>query len=175
MNSGYNSMVLGLPGMSPLSEELMLWRDIELVRSIGTKYHAQHLSTAGAMKIIRAAKDAGLPVSCEASPHHLLLTDNEIEQYETNYKMNPPLRTQADIAAIKQAIKEGYVDALATDHAPHLESEKELEFLYAPFGIVGLECALGLYIKALIKDGTVGWNELIAMMTHRPAKIIGID
>lgn len=175
MNSGYNSTILGLPGINPLAEELMLWRDVQLVKSIKTAYHAQHLSTAGAIEIIRKAKQDGLPVTCEVSPHHLLLTDDTIEQYDTNYKMNPPLRTQADIKALKQAIKEGIVDALATDHAPHLESEKELEFLYAPFGIVGLECALGLYIKALIKDGTVDWPRLIAMMTCNPAKIIGIN
>ncbi len=175
MHSGYNSTILGLPGISPLAEELMLWRDIQLVKSIGTKYHAQHLSTAGSMDIIRKAKEDGLPVTCEVSPHHLLLTDDTIEEYDTNYKMNPPLRTAADIKAIKQAIKDGCIDALASDHAPHLESEKELEFLYAPFGIVGLECALGLYIKALIKDGTIDWMRLIAMMTCNPAKIIGID
>ncbi len=175
MNSGYNSTILGLPGISPLAEELMLWRDVQLVKSIKTPYHVQHLSTAGSIEIVKKAKDDGLPVSCEVAPHHLLLTDDSICDYDTNYKMNPPLRTPADIAALKQAIKDGYIDALATDHAPHLESEKELEFLYAPFGIVGLECALGLYIKALIKDNTIDWKQLIAMMTCRPAKIIGID
>ena len=175
MNSGYNSTILGLPGISPLAEELMLWRDVQLVKSTKARYHAQHLSTKGSIEIIRKAKKDGLPVTCEVAPHHLLLTDDSIAEYDTNYKMNPPLRTEADIAAIKQAIKEGFVDVLATDHAPHLESEKELEFLYAPFGIVGLECALSLYIKALVKDGTIDWTKLLAMMTCNPAKIIGID
>jgi dihydroorotase len=175
MNSGYNSTILGLPGINPLAEELMLWRDVQLVKNIRTRYHSQHLSTKGSVDIIRKAKDDGLPVTCEVTPHHLLLTDDAIADYDTNYKMNPPLRTAEDIAAIKQAIKDGYIDVLATDHAPHLESEKELEFLYAPFGIVGLECALPLYIKALIEDATIDWPRLIEMMSCNPAKIIGID
>lgn len=175
MNSGYNSTILGLPGIDALAEEMMLWRDIQLLKKTSSKYHAQHLSTVGSMKLIREAKEAGLAVTCEVTPHHLLFTDDCIKDYDTNYKVNPPVRMQEDIEALKQAIKDGIVDALVTDHAPHLLSEKELEFLAAPFGIASIECALGLYIKALIEPGVIGWSELIAMMTNRPAKIIGID
>jgi dihydroorotase len=175
MNSGYSSTILGLPGLDGLAEEMMLWRDIQLVKKTKVRYHCQHISTAGSAELIRSAKEQGLPVSCEVTPHHLLFTDDACQNYDTNYKVNPPLRTAADVAAIKQAVKEGLVDALVSDHAPHLQSEKELEFLTAPFGIASIECALGLYIKALIEPGIIGWPQLIQMMTAGPAKIIGID
>lgn len=175
MNAGYHSTVLGLPGMDPLGEEMMLWRDIQLVRKTGVRYHAQHISTAGAVEIIRRAKGDGLPVTCEATPHHLLLTEDCIAEYDTNYKVNPPLRTAADIEALRAAAREGLIDALATDHAPHLKSEKELEFLAAPFGIASLECALPLYIKALIETGVTDWSAMLAMLTCRPAGVLGVD
>ena len=175
MNSGYNSTVLGLPGIDGLAEEAMLWRDIQLVKKTGARYHAQHISTAGAINLVRQAKKDGLPVTCEVTPHHLLLTDDACSDYDTNYKVNPPLRTSKDIEALKEAIADGVVDALVTDHAPHLASEKELEFLAAPFGIASLECAVSLFVKALIEPGICGWGELISLMTHRPAGIIGID
>ncbi len=175
MNAGYKSSILGLPGMDSLAEEMMLWRDLQLLKKANVRYHAQHISTAGAVEIIRKAKADGLKVSCEVSPHHLLLTEDNCSDYNTNYKVNPPLRTQKDIEALKQAVRDGVVDALASDHAPHLQSEKELEFLTAPFGIASIECALSLYIKALIEPKVIGWSELIAMMTCKPAKIIGVD
>ena len=175
MNAGYNATVLGLPGMDPLAEEMMLWRDIQLVKKTGTRYHAQHISTAGSVKIIREAKAEGLPVTCEVTPHHLLLTEEAIADYDTNFKVNPPLRTQKDIEALRQAIHDGLVDALATDHAPHLQSEKELEFLSAPCGMVGIECALPLYRKALIEMGVCDWSQMLAMLTWRPAQIINVE
>jgi dihydroorotase len=175
MNAGYCSTVLGLPGIDPLAEEMMLWRDVQLVRKCRCRYHVQHISTAGSVKIIREAKEMKLPVSCEASPHHLLLTEDMVCNYDTNYKVNPPLRTQADIESLRQAIKDGLIDALATDHAPHLRSEKELEFLAAPFGIASLECALPLYIKALIEPGIIDWPAMLAMLTHRPAKVLDVE
>lgn len=175
MNSGYNSTVLGLPGIDSLAEEMMLWRDIQLVRKTKARYHVQHVSTAGAIELVRQAREQGLPITCEVTPHHLLLTDDSCKDYDTNYKVNPPLRTAADIEALRRAVKAGLVDALASDHAPHLVSEKELEFLAAPFGIASLECALSLYVEALVKPGIVGWPELIRMMTIGPAKVIGID
>jgi dihydroorotase len=175
MNAGYYSTILGLPGMDSLAEEAMLWRDIQLVKKTNVRYHAQHISTAGSVKLIRAAKKDSLPVTCEVTPHHLLLTEECCAEYDTNYKVNPPLRGTADVEALKEAIAEGLVDALVTDHAPHLQSEKELEFLAAPFGIVGLECALGLYVKALIEPKILDWPGLIKLMTTNPAKIIGID
>ena len=175
MNSGYYSTILGLPGMDALAEEAMLWRDIQLIKKTDVRYHAQHISTAGSVALIRAAKKDSLPVSCEVTPHHLLLTEECCAEYDTNYKMNPPLRTKKDTDALKEAIADGLVDALVTDHAPHLQSEKELEFLAAPFGIISLECALGLYVKALIEPGILDWPGLIRLMTAGPAKVIGID
>ncbi len=177
MNSGYNSTVLGLPGIDSLAEEMMLWRDIQLVKKTMTRYHAQHISTKGSVRIVRNAKKEGLPVTCEVTPHHLLFTDDIINQsdYDTYYKVNPPLRTLEDVEALKEAVAEGVVDALVTDHAPHLRSEKELEFPSAPFGIAGLECALGLYVKALLEPKILDWKALIALMTHKPAKVIGIE
>jgi len=175
MNAGYYATILGLPGIDVLAEEAMLWRDIQLVKKTEARYHAQHISTAGAVELIRAAKKDSLPVTCEVTPHHLLLSEQCCEEYDTNYKVNPPLRTEHDIVALKQAIAEGLVDALVSDHAPHLQSEKELEFLAAPFGIASLECALGLYVKALVEPGVLDWPGLIKLMTEKPAKIIGVD
>ena len=175
MNSGYHSTILGLPGIDVLAEEAMLWRDIQLVKKAKVRYHAQHISTAGAVGLIRAAKKDSLPITCEVTPHHLLLSEQCCAEYDTNYKVNPPLRTDKDIEALKEAIGEGLVDALASDHAPHLQSEKELEFLAAPFGIASLECVLGLYVKALIEPGILDWVGLIRLMTEKPAQVIGID
>ncbi len=175
MNSGYYSTILGLPGMDALAEEGMLWRDIQLIRKTGVRYHAQHISTAGAVELIRQAKKDSLPVTCEVTPHHLLLTEEMCAEYDTNYKVNPPLRSREDVDALKQAIADGLVDALATDHAPHLQSEKELEFLAAPFGIASLECALGLYVKALVETKILDWPGLVRLLTVNPAGIIGID
>ncbi|MHC4149917.1 MAG: dihydroorotase [Planctomycetota bacterium] len=175
MNSGYYSTILGLPGLDGLAEEAMLWRDIQLVKKTNTRYHAQHISTAGSVELIRAAKEDSLHVTCEVTPHHLLLTEDCCAEYDTNYKVNPPLRTARDVEALSEAVAEGLIDALVTDHGPHLQSEKELEFLAAPFGIASLECALGLYVKALVEPGILDWAGLIRMMTERPAKIIGVD
>ena len=175
MNAGYYATILGLPGIDVLAEEAMLWRDIQLVRKTEARYHAQHISTAGGVELIKAARKDSLPVTCEVTPHHLLLSEECCEEYDTNYKVNPPLRTERDIQALKQAIAEGLVDALVSDHAPHLQSEKELEFLAAPFGIASLECALGLYVKALVEPGVLDWPGLIKLMTEKPAKIIGVD
>jgi len=178
MNSGYYSTILGLPGIDPLAEEAMLWRDIQLVRKMQpgrVRYHAQHISTAGSVELIRAAKEKSLPITCEVTPHHLLLTEDCCSEYDTNYKVNPPLRGPKDVEALKQAVAEGLIDALVSDHAPHLQSEKELEFLAAPFGIASLECSLALFVKALIEPGILDWPSLIALMTEKPAKIIGVD
>jgi len=178
MNAGFYSTILGLPGMDALAEQAMLWRDIQLVKKIHPgriRYHAQHISTAGSVELIRAAKKDSLPITCEVTPHHLFFTEECCADYDTNYKVNPPLRTARDIEALKEAIAEGLIDALVTDHAPHLQSEKELEFLAAPFGIASLECALGLYVKALIEPGVLDWPGLIRLMAEKPAKIIGID
>jgi dihydroorotase len=175
MNSGYYSTILGLPGIDSLAEKAMLWRDIQLVKKTNVRYHAQHISTAGSVELIRSAKKQSLPITCEVTPHHLLFTEQACAEYDTNYKVNPPLRTQEDIEALKQAIADGLIDALVTDHAPHLQSEKELEFLTAPFGIAALECALGLYVKTLIEPGILDWPRMIDLMTNKPARIVGVD
>jgi dihydroorotase len=175
MNSGHYSTILGLPGIDPLAEEAMLWRDIQLVKKTNVRYHAQHISTAGSVELIRAAKNDSVPITCEVTPHHLLLTEECCAEYDTNYKVNPPLRSAKDINTLKEAIREGLVDALVTDHGPHLQSEKELEFLAAPFGIASLECALALFVKALIEPGILDWPGLIRLMTENPARIIGVD
>ena len=175
MNSGYHATVLGLPGMSHLAEELMLQRDIQLAKACGGRIHAQHISTAGAVKILRQGKAEGVSVTAEVTPHHLLLTEECVYGYDTNYKMNPPLRRQKDVEAVREAVADGTIDCLVTDHAPHLLSEKELEFLTAPFGIVGLDCAFGLYAKALIEEKVCDWPRMIEMMTIKPAQIVNID
>ena len=172
MHGGLVSTVLGLPGIPSEAEQLMIGRDVLLNRTIGCRYHVQHVSTAGSVELIRRAKRDSLSVTAEVSPHHLLLTDESCRGYDTNYKMNPPLRTAADVQACIEGIKDGTIDCLATDHAPHLCEEKELEFVDAPFGIIGLECALSLYVKALVEPGHISWLKLIDLMTARPAAII---
>jgi dihydroorotase len=146
-----------------------------LNRTIGCRYHVQHVSTAGSVELIRRAKRDKLNVTAEVSPHHLLLTDESCIGYDTNFKMNPPLRTAKDVEACIAGIKDGTIDCLATDHAPHLAEEKELEFAYAPLGIIGLECALPLYVKALVQPGHITWMKLIELMTFQGAKIIKSD
>jgi dihydroorotase len=172
MHAGLVSTSLGLSGVPAEAEQLMIARDILLNRTIGCRYHVQHISTAGSVELIRRARRDGMHwVTAEVAPHHLLLTDEACRGYDTNYKMNPPLRTAADVRACIEGVKDGTIDLLATDHAPHLAEEKELEFPYAPFGILGLEPALALYVKALIEPGHITWMRLIEMMTSKQAKV----
>lgn len=171
MNAGPLATRLGLGGRPAIAEELIIQRDILLNRSIGCRYHVQHLSTAGGLEIIRRAQAQGQPVTTEVAAHHLLLTDECCATYDTNYKINPPLRTKADIEALLQGVKDQTITILATDHAPHTIEDKELEFSASPSGIIGLECALPLYIKALIEPGIIDWPTMIAMMTLHPAKL----
>ena len=172
MHAGVVSTTLGLGGIPAEAEQLMIARDCLLNRTIGCRYHVQHISTAWSVELIRQAKRDGQKVTAEVAPHHLLLTDECCRSYDTNFKMNPPLRSAADVAACIAGVKDGTIDILATDHAPHLAEEKELEFQYAPFGIIGLECALPLYIKALVEPGHIGWMKLIELMTIAGAKIV---
>lgn len=174
MHSGYVSVRLGLPGIPAVAEELMLQRDLRLARETGARYHAAHISTAGSVKLLRRARHDGVPVTAEVTPHHLLLTDEACAGYDTNYKMNPPLRTDEDVRACLQGVVEGTIDCLASDHAPHGTQEKELVFTAAPFGIIGLETALPLYVKALITPGLLDWPDLIDRMTVRPARVLGL-
>jgi dihydroorotase len=175
MHAGLVSTTLGLPGIPAEAEQLMIARDLLLNRTIGCRYHVQHISTAGSVELIRQARRYGQPVTAEVAPHHLLLTDECCRTYDTNYKMNPPLRTAADVAACVEGVRDGTLSILATDHAPHLAEEKELEFQYAPNGILGLEPALGLYVKALVEPGHITWMKLIEMMTIAGARLVKLE
>lgn len=174
MNSGKTSTRIGLPGMNPIAEDLMIQRDLTLIEQTRVRYHVCHVSTARAVELIRQAKAAGLPVTSEVCPHHLLLTEEACSSYDTNFKMNPPLRTQHDVDACRLGIVDGTIDCLVTDHAPHAIQDKELEFLDAPFGIIGLETALPLYIKALIDTNVIDWITLIERLTIRPANVLSL-
>jgi dihydroorotase len=175
MNAGPLQARLGLGAWPAVAEELMLERDVALNRGVGARYHAQHLSTAGSVEIIRRARARGQPVSGEASPHHLLLTDAACEGYNTDAKINPPLRTAADVQALREGVADGTITVLATDHAPHSAAEKARDFANAPFGIVGLETALPLYAKALVETGAIGWPRLIELLTLEPARLLGLE
>ncbi|MHC4718331.1 MAG: dihydroorotase [Planctomycetota bacterium] len=173
LNSGPVAVRMGMSGIAAAGEQIMLRRDLELIERSGARYHMQHVSTAGSVRLLRQAKAAGLPITAEATPHHLLLTDAACAGYDPVYKVNPPLRTAADVEALRAGVADGTIDCLASDHAPHSAEEKELEFGLAPFGMLSLECALGLYVKALIGTKTLDWPALIAAMTVHPAGVIG--
>ncbi len=171
MNAGPLATRLGLGGWPAIAEELIIQRDVMLNRAIGCRYHVQHMSCAGSVEIVRQARKAGQPVTAEVAPHHILLTEQHCAGYDTNYKMNPPLRTEADIKELLRGVQDGTITLLATDHAPHTSEEKELEFARAPFGIIGLDCALALYARALIDSGVIDWMKMLAMMTLNGAEL----
>lgn len=175
MNAGATCTRLGLRGWPRIAEELVVERDLRILAETGGRYHVQHVSSGGTVELIRRARARGLQASGEASPHHLLLDDRACEGYDTMAKMNPPLREEADIHALRQGVADGTIGILATDHAPHTLQEKSLDFESAPFGIVGLECALGLYAKALVEPGLIDWPRLVALMTIEPARLVGLD
>ena len=175
MNEGAVASRLGLTGWPAVAEGLIVERDVRLAAETGCRYHVQHVSSGGTVEILRRARAAGLPVSGEASPHHLLLTDEACDGYETNAKMNPPLRTQADVDALRAGVVDGSINVLATDHAPHTAADKATDFANAAFGIVGLDCALALYEKALVSTGLIDWPRLIALLTIEPARLVGLD
>jgi dihydroorotase len=182
MNAGTLATRLGLAGWPAVAEELTLQRDIQLCKSqkYACRYHAQHMTTAGGVEILRRARaDAAAAgfadrLTGEASPHHLLLTEEACEGYDTHAKMNPPLRRQEDIEALRAGVADGTITILATDHAPHTAEEKALEFAAAPYGIVGLDCALPLYIQALIDTDAISWSKLIELLTINPARLCGL-
>ncbi len=175
MNEGAVATRLGLLPWPREAEEIMLERDLRLDRRIGARYHAQHLSSGESAAILRRARAEGIPASGEVSPHHLLLTDDACLGYDTMAKMNPPLRGARDIAMLKEAVADGTIDVLATDHAPHTAAEKARDFASAPFGIIGLESALPLYAKALVEDGVIGWPRLVELLTLAPARLCGLS
>lgn len=175
MNEGATSAALGCLGIPAAAEEVMVSRDITLARHTKSHIHFQHVSTKGSIETIRRAKKEGLAVTCEAAPHHFALTDKEMARFDSNYKMNPPLRSQADVEAIMEAIADGTIDAIATDHAPHTFDDKEVELANAPFGIIGLETALPLVIELLVNKKVIGLSRAIELLTTGPAKTFRLD
>nr|MCS5617322.1 dihydroorotase [Pirellulales bacterium] len=175
MHEGLVSMVLGLNGMPAAGEEVMIGRDIALAEVTGGRLHVMHVSTAGGVALIRAAKARGGRVTAEACPHHFTLTDESLRGFDANFKMSPPLRTAADVEAIIEGLIDGTIDCIATDHAPHALEKKMLELDRAPFGILGLETAVGLAVTRLVEPGRIGWPRLVEAMSTRPAEILGIN
>jgi dihydroorotase len=173
MNEGVTSLRLGLRGVPAAAEEVMIARDVALVRLTGGRLHVAHVSTAGAVALVREAKAAGLAVTAEATPHHLFLTEEAVEGYGANAKMAPPLRTRADVEALRAGVADGTIDAIATDHAPHHVDEKDCEFDQAAKGIVGLETALPLVLR-LAAEGVADLPTLVARLTIGPARILGL-
>ena len=171
MNEGFVSTELGLRGIPNAAEDVMTARDIELAELTGARLHICHVSTAGSVRMIREAKQRGVKVTAETCPHYFSLTDEAVRGYHTMAKMNPPLRTADDVAAIRQGLKDGTLDVIATDHAPHALDEKSVEFDAAPFGIVGLETSIGLSFK-LVQEGILSMADLITRMSTAPARII---
>jgi dihydroorotase len=175
MNEGLVSLLLGLGGMPAAAEEVMIGRDTALAESTGGRLHVMHVSTAGGVALVRAAKARGVRVTAEACPHHFTLTDESLRTFDANCKMSPPLRTAADVEAIIAGIADGTIDCIATDHAPHAREKKMLELDRAPFGILGLETAIGLSVMRLIVPGHLGWPRLVEAMSTLPARILGLD
>lgn len=173
MHEGYFSTILGLPGIPAASEEVAVARDLELVKLSGGYLHIAHVTTARSVEMIRQAKSRGVRVTCETAPHYFSLTDAAVKDFDTNTKMNPPLRTEKDVEAIKEGLQDGTIDVIATDHAPHTVVEKEVEYSLAPFGIIGLETALPLVLK-LVEEDFLTLMEAVAKMSINPANILGI-
>jgi dihydroorotase len=175
-HEGYWSTLLGLPGWPAAGEEAMVMRDILLAELCNHSIHCQHVTTAGSVRLLREARQRGVKISGEVCPHHVALTDEAIQNFDTNYKMNPPLRSQTDVDALLEGIADGTLSILCSDHAPHADFEKEVEFDAAPFGIIGLETELALFINLLVhKYTTIDIARLIEMYTVEPARLLRLD
>jgi len=175
MHEGFHSVRLGLRGIPSSAEDVMVARDILLAELTGARLHVAHLSSRRSLEMIADAKARKLPVTCEVSPHHIALTDADVAFYDSNYKMKPPLRSEADTEALVQGIADGLVDAIATDHAPHPGSEKMQEFEKCPFGIIGLETALAVALEKLVHSGRISLMRLVELFTTGPARILGLN
>lgn len=175
MNEGYWSTALGLPGITRVAEESIIARDCMLAELEGTSIHIAHVSTAGGAEIVRQMKKRGVSVTCETAPHYLLATDEWVQGYDACTKVNPPLRTEADRAALIEALKDGTIDCIATDHAPHHEDDKNVEYAIAASGISGFETAFAVCWTALVESGHFTPEQLFEKMTSAPAKILGLD
>jgi dihydroorotase len=165
---------LGLAGWPGIAEESIVARDVMLARHTGSRVHIAHVSTAGSVEVIRWAKAQGVEITAEVTPHHLLLTEEAVRGFDSNTKMNPPLRTKRDVEVLLEALIDGTIDCIATDHAPHAASEKEGEYDQAAFGIVGLETAVGLLLDRLVKTGALPLGTLIARLSRDPARLLGL-
>jgi dihydroorotase len=174
MHEGFYSTKLGVPGIPAISEEILVARDIMLTEYTGGRFHVCHISTKGAVELVRQAKTKNLAVTCEVTPHHFTLTDQAVESYDTNTKINPPLRSKEDVEAILIGLKDGTIDAIATDHAPHSIEEKEAEYIYAPFGIIGLETAWGLMHTELIQKGIMDLKGIYNRCVSNPRRILNL-
>jgi len=172
MHEGHWSLVLGMHGMPAAAEDVDAERDCLLAELTGARVHLAHVSTSGAIEAVRRAKEKGLPVTCEVAPHHWTLTDEAVQDYDSNTKMSPPLRSQDHVDAILEGLRNGTIDAIASDHAPHHADEKALEYDQAPFGIVGLETAIGLALDRLVHPGTISLERLIELCATNPARIL---
>lgn len=175
INEGSMSTLLGLKASPSCAEEIAVSRDITLAKFTGARLHIAHLSTKEALDLVRQAKADGVNVSCEVTPHHLALTEEELVNYDTHYKMNPPLRTLADTKALIDGLADGTIDCIATDHAPHSEEEKEREMDCAPFGVTGLETAFGVVMTTVLASGKMGFLDVIDRMAIRPAQLLGLS
>ena len=175
MHEGAESVRLGLRGIPSASEDVMVARDLLLAEVTGARFHVAHLSTAHSVAMVAFAKARSLDVSCEVTPHHFAITDRKLATYDSNYKMKPPLRAQADIDAVVEGIATGVVDAIATDHAPHAGSEKMQEFERCPFGITGLETAIGLSLTELVHKGRISVTRMVELFTTGPAGVLKLD
>lgn len=173
MNEGSVSARIGLPGWPAIAEEAIIARDILLAEHVQSRLHICHVTTAGGVELIRWAKQRGIQVTAEVTPHHLLLTDDLVENYDPIYKVNPPLRTQKDVMALREGLAEGIIDIVATDHAPHPAEDKDCEFHAGAFGMVGLETALSVVVKTMVQSGLMSWRDLVDRMSIAPAKIAG--
>ena len=174
MNEGFTSTELGLKGIPSVAEDIATARDVMLAEYTNSPIHIAHVSTRGAVRIIRDAKSRGVRVTCETAPHYFTITDDAVRGYNTNAKMNPPLRTEDDVAAIKEGLQDGTIDCIATDHAPHHLDEKDVEFNVAMNGIIGLESSLPLSLK-LVGDGVITVNQLIEKMSTNPSNILTLN
>lgn len=172
MNEGFTSTLLGLPAIPRIAEDTMVRRDIMIAEYLDCAYHVAHVSTMGAVDAIRYAKGRGLRITSEVAPHHFSLTDEAVTSFDTNTKMNPPLRTKDDVHAIKEGLRDGTIDCIATDHAPHAIHEKDVEYEYAPFGIIGLETAIGLTITEIVQQGYLTIPEMITKLSTNPRTIL---
>lgn len=175
MHEGYISTELGMVGIPAVAESTIVARDLQLAEFAAARIHIAHVSCKESLEIIRTAKAKGMKVTCETCPHYLIFTDDKVKNFDTNFKMNPPLRSKEDREALRSALKDGTIDVISTDHAPHIESEKDVEFNYAPFGIIGLETALAAIATEIVANNIITWNGVVEMMSLHPAQILGLN